>query len=187
MTPGFLSQLLTGLKNLLTWWVTVAPWEQSVRVRLGKHVRLLRPGVHIRFPILDRIYVQSIRLRSADIPIQTITTKDGHTLTTGGNLLYEIVDVLRLYETLHHAQEALTDMVAAAIAEAVHGFIREECTPTTVQERVSGKLDLARFGINQTSVHITDFAFVKTYRIIKDDKRQGWDDLLNTYQEQRRE
>jgi len=180
---GTIGQVLAGIKSLFTWWVTVAPWEQSVRVRLGKHVRLLHPGVHLRIPVLDLFYVQSIRLRSADIPIQTITTKDGHAVTIGGNILFEIVDVLRLYETLHHAQEALVDMVASAISRTVCGLNRDDCTPEAVEEGAATKFDMSKYGINQTSVHVTDFAFVRTYRFITDTKRQNWDDLLNTVRE----
>jgi len=180
-----LGQILAGIKNLLTWWVTVAPWEQCVRVRLGKHLKLLKAGVHLRFPIFDRVYIQSVRLRSTDFPIQTITTKDGHTVTVAGTMLYEIVDIMRLYKTLHHAESVVVDIVASAVSDTIHGLDREECTPRRVQEEVTSQVDLEKYGINQTSIHITDFAFVRTYRLIMDQKYRNWEAFLDTEREER--
>lgn len=175
-----LAQILSGIKNLLTWWVTVAPWEQCIRVRLGKRLKLLKAGIHLRLPVLDRVYIQSVRLRSTDFPIQTITTKDGHTVTVAGTMLYEIVDIMKLYTTLHHAEGVVVDMVASAISRTIHSLNREECSPQRVQDDATQQVELERYGINQTSIHITDFAFVKTYRLIMDHKSRNWDTFLDT-------
>lgn len=177
------AQILQGIKNLLTWWVTVAPWEQCIRVRMGKRLTLLKAGVHLRLPVLDRVYIQSVRLRSTDFPIQTITTKDGHTVTVAGTMLYEIVDIVKLYTTLHHAEGVVVDIVASAISQTICGLTREECTPKCVQERATQQIGLEQYGINQTSIHITDFAFVRTYRLIMDHKSRNWDTFLDTIAE----
>ena len=62
-------------------WVTVAPWEMGLRVRLGKTATVLCPGPHWRIPFLDRMFVQQVRLRSLGIGGQTVTTKDGKPLS----------------------------------------------------------------------------------------------------------
>jgi hypothetical protein len=54
-------QIIEALKGLLVWWVTVAPWERALRVRLGKRVTLLGPGVHLRIPVADRVFGDSGR------------------------------------------------------------------------------------------------------------------------------
>lgn len=48
-------------------WVVVAPWEQAVRVRLGKHLSVLNAGVHLKLPFADLVYLQSVRLRISGI------------------------------------------------------------------------------------------------------------------------
>ena len=180
-----LQSLLQGLKDLFTWWFTVAPWEQAIRVRLGKRVKVLYPGAHVRLPILDRLYLQSVRLRTADIPMLTVTTKDGHPVSVAGNLFYRITDVLKLYTTLHHAQEAVVDMAASAITGAIHEMRKEDCTIKAVEEAATSGVDFKEYGINSTAIHLTDFAFVKTYRLIHDTKLSNWENRLDTITEVR--
>ena len=36
--------LIREFFRLFQWWVIIAPWEQAVRVRAGKHLTLLQPG-----------------------------------------------------------------------------------------------------------------------------------------------
>ena len=182
---NWLESIFLGLKKLLTWWVIVAPWEQAVRVRLGKRVTLLSAGVHWRLPVIDKFYIQSVRLRTADLPMLTVTTKDGYPVSVAGNLFFEIVDMLKLYETLHHAQEVMVDIASSAITKTIHGLNKEECTTQAIEESASALLDLGQYGINSSAIHLTDFAFVKTYRLIQDTKQKGWDNLLNTVEEVR--
>lgn len=186
---NWLDSIIKAVKGAFTWWVTVAPWEQALRVRLGKKVSLLKAGVHMRFPVLDRIYRQSTRLRSGDIPIQTVSTFDGHTVTLAGCVWYQIEDIRKLYETLHHGQDILIDMAAAAIAKAISERTKEECTIPTIEKVVTDALGFSKYGINQTSVRLTDFAFVTTIRLIQDGKRyaSAWEDALNTMVEEKGE
>lgn len=178
-----ISQLVIWMKGLFTWWVVIVPWEQGVRVLLGKHRKLLKPGVAFRLPIVHLIFKQSVRLRSADLQLQTVTTKDGHGVAIAGAIFYKITDVLKLYETLHHAQETTAAMAAGAIAEAVRSLDREDCIPAAVVGLVKAKLDFTQYGIELGDLYLTDFAYVKTYRLISDDKRQSWDSLLDTIRE----
>ena len=186
-----ISQLLIWIKGLFTWWVVIVPWEQGVRVLLGKRRRLLKPGVAFRLPIVHLIFKQSVRLRSSDLQLQTLTTSDGDTVAIAGAILYRITDVLKLYDTLHLAQETIVDMAAGAIAEAVHSLPRSEpdngpaCTPAAVVASVKAQLSFAEYGVELVDVYLTDFAFVRTYRLIKDDKHRSWEveNNLNTIRE----
>ena len=49
-----ISSLFSYISNLLTWWIVLAPWEQAVRVRLGKHITVISAGIHA--------YVRAYRL-----------------------------------------------------------------------------------------------------------------------------
>ena len=64
--------LLRTATEIFRWWVIVQPWESCLRVRLGRHVALLAPGVHWRIPYVDQAYRQSVRLRIAHLPTQTV-------------------------------------------------------------------------------------------------------------------
>lgn len=173
-------QLLTQIRRVFEWWVVVQPWEQALRVRLGKHVRRLGSGCHLRVPFADVIYRQSVRMRWCDLSTQTITTADGKAVTLSAALGYQIADIERLYQSLHHAEGTLQYLAMCAIAEAVHGAQAADCRPETVQDRADAALQLEPYGIADASIRVTDFAFVRTYRLIQDQKWGGTGDQLNT-------
>lgn len=172
--------LLRSFWRLFIWWVVVNPWERAIRVRLGKHRTLLEPGLSFRIPYADQIFRQSVRLRFTTLYPQTVTTRDGQTLTIAGVLSYTITNVDRLYDTLQQAEEALRAMAQGAIADYVHGHRFEDCSPKDV-ERGSGKnLSLDDYGLGFDSLRLTTFARVKSYRFIMDSHQSTWEDLLNT-------
>lgn len=160
-------ELLRELGGLLRWWVVVAPWEQAVRVRMGKHVAVLRAGVHLRVPFVDRVFRQSIRRRFSSIPTQTVTTRDGKTVTVSGTMGYAIADIGKLYDTLHHAEDTITSEGQGVIARFVARNDFADCLPTAIEAHVADALDLGRYGLDGAEFFVTDFAAVRTYRLIQ--------------------
>jgi regulator of protease activity HflC (stomatin/prohibitin superfamily) len=180
---GELIGLLRSATEIFRWWVTIAPWESAVRVRLGNRVAVLGPGVHLRIPYVDDVFQQSVRMRIATVPTQTVTTWDNRTLTLGATIGFQIVDVLRLYQTLHHPEGTIVNMVLEAIAGEVARTPASELQPASLAHRAASELDLERFGLGAVTVRITDFAFVRTYRLIQDQRwgNYGDGDALNIH------
>lgn len=180
-----LSSLFQGLRSALQWWVVLAPWESAVRVRRGKDVKVLGAGIHLRIPLLDRFFVQSTRIRISDLPIQTISTKDGAALTIKGQLAYRIIDVGRLYDTLHSAEGTLANIAQAEIADHVTSRDRAECDPASLAADVTEALKgrLLECGLNDVRVTVTDFVEVRTYRLITQDIWSNAGPALNTTRE----
>src|SRR5688572_2913843 len=144
---GTLRELLAALRNIFTWWIVVAPWEQVIRVRLGKRVELLGAGVHLRIPFVDRAFRQSTRRRSTVLPVQTLRTLDGKQLTISGVLSYRIADLLLLYQTVHHAEGTIAADTTGAIGEFVAATTAEDCTPPALRARVGAAVGLERYGL----------------------------------------
>lgn len=183
---GFLERIGRALQ----WWVIVSPWEAAIRVRTIPLARLFRrksvrvvqlgAGIYPKIPIIDTVYKQSVRLRTTALPIQTLTTKDGHTLTTSGVLGYSVIDLLKLYETLHHPEDTLQNKATGAIAQYVQEHTRAECTPALVASGATGCLDLTAYGLRFEELLLADFAYVRTYRLISDHKWGKYGDGLST-------
>lgn len=165
---GSLSQLFGYITNLLTWWVVIAPWEQAIRVRLGNRVVLLGAGVWLRIPLIDKIYIQSTRLRLLSTHTQTLTTLDGKVLTIGAAVGYSVKDILTLYQTMHYPEETLRNLVASEIAQCVALNHSGKVTPEFVGSTVSAEIDFAQWGLAAGAVQVTDFAYVRAYRLIQD-------------------
>lgn len=175
-------EILQALGQLFTWLVTVAPWEQAVRVRFGKRVKLLSAGLYVRIPFFDRVYRQSIRRRLVLMPSQCVTSRDGKAITVSASLGFVVKDVLKLYNTLHDATDTLESMVAAMLARyiATHDFAN--CTPKLIEDDVRGQLNFERYGIVEPEFYVLNFVAVKTIRIVTGDIRtyRGGGDLNTT-------
>lgn len=179
-------QLLSSVRSAVTWWVIIAPWERALRVRLGKVVKTLEPGVHSRIPGIDRIFIQPIRIRTSDIGVQTVTTKDGKAVTVAGVVKYRVSDLEKLYNSLHDGAATITDMAASEIARFITNREFDNINPTDVEQYVARELDLGSYGLGESSVNITDFAAVRTYRLMTDDRRYrdgGWLDMSEKHEE----
>lgn len=159
--------VLDQILNLFKWFVTVAPWEQALRVRLGKNITLLDAGVWVRIPFADRLYRQSIRKRFSTIPTQTLTTLDGKTITVSGQVGYSISNIEMLYNTLHHPEDAIQSEIQLLVTKFIVTHTLAECTPSGIESFVEEKLDLAKYGLSNVEYYLTDYAVVKTYRIIQ--------------------
>ena len=166
-----LYDIFAKVGGLFRWWVVVAPWEQAVRVRLGKRATLLHPGLHLRIPGLDRVYRESVRLRTVDLGLQTISTTDGKTVTLSGFIRYKVVDLLEVMNALHHPEDTLADEAMGAIAKCVQTSMAASVTPSAVEEAATLAVQDIGYGLGCMSVGITDFAFVRTYRIIQEARR----------------
>ena len=174
-------EIVTFIKSLFTWLVVVSPWEQAVRVRLGKHVRVLGAGVHVRLPFVDNIFRQSTRRRISLIPTQTITTKDKKTITIGGAIGFEILDLLKLYQTLQDPEDTIIYEAMGHTAQFITSHDLDDCEPKDIQMEVAMKMNLATYGLGKEQFFLTDFAVVRTYRIMQGGGRD-WKhgDELNT-------
>lgn len=166
---SFIQNILAFLHTLLNWWFVVEPWEQAVRVRFGKHVRLFTAGVHVRMPFFDRLYVQNIRRRVTAIPLQTLTTRDGKNITLHGSIGYKIADVLKLHMTLHDAETSVQQEVLGLITRYVVAHSLADCTPELVTQHVSSLLDLAKYGLGDVDFFLSGYVSdLPTYRLIQD-------------------
>jgi hypothetical protein len=160
--------MLQGLVAGMRPWVTVTPWESALRVRLGRHVRILRPGIHLVVPVLDHVYRQSVRKRSMMLPVQTLMRPCGKTLTLSGACTFEVSDIRRLYESLHDVEDTIGQICQCAIAECVATMT--DPTPDAISRAAMEKVKFEQYGLARASINITDFAMVKTYRLIQDQR-----------------
>lgn len=173
-------ELITRLTRILVWWAVVNPWERALRVRLGKHVVKLGPGVHLKIPFVDAVFKQSVRRRLANLPLQTLTTRDGKTLSLSGVVGYAVADLDQLYATLQHAEDTIINLALAAIADFVHTHDTADCQPADVATEAVATMSLEKYGLGEVSIHLTDFVYAKAYRLLSDTQWGKHGDSLQT-------
>ncbi len=176
-----LLELLQAGWRLLIWWVVLEPWEVGVRVRLGTGRVRLGPGIHFRIPYADVVYVQSSRLRFTALIPQSVSTMNGQTFVIGGSLGYRVGDVDKLYDTLHHPEDAVAALCQGEIAEVVRELTGPP-TATEVTEAVLRRLDLTKYGLHRPILNLTTFTQVRAYRLFIDTEQHTgtYGDALST-------
>ena len=174
-----LFEFIRRFAEVFIWWTVIQPWEGAIRVRFGRWVWPLAPGVHLRIPYADSVYRQTVRLRFCMMGVQTLSTIDGKTITLAASVGYRIADVWKLYNTLHHAEETIRQFAMSEIARFIQCRPLVECSPEAIEGAVSKTLCLDQYGIAFDGIRLTDFAVVKTYRIINE-QRYGVGDVLDT-------
>ena len=168
---GWISRVFDILSRPLIWWVVCAPWESGVRVRLGKTAIPLAPGVHLRIPFLDRIFVQSVRLRMISDTGQTVMTADGKVVTIAVSIQYAIADIRRLYLSVSCPEATLLQRAQGLIARLVAVTPSTDLSSAMIEEKVSAQLPAAEWGLDQVRLWVTSYAFVKTYRLLMNEYR----------------
>lgn len=163
-----INSIAAFISKLFQWWFTVMPWEQAIHVRRGNRVHLRGAGLYFKIPFIDSVYIQTTRMRMVDTPMQTMSTKDGQTITIKSALGYTIADIRALYDTLFHPEMTLNSMVMGYISEYVRANNVADISPSNIELTLLGKIDEAKYGLKDVTVKITTFAVVKTYRLIQD-------------------
>lgn len=152
------------------------PWEQGIRVRFGKRITILNQGVYLKLPLLDSIYVQEKRLRTITLPVQTLTTRDNHTITISSSIGYSIVDISKLFNTLYMPDMTIANIAMGKVSDFICNHTLLECTPETIESDVTLAFSNSDYGLKFERIKLTTFANVRTYRLINDGN-QLWEGL----------
>ncbi len=161
--------ILKIIGRVFIWLFIIEPWEMSIRVRLGKRTDVMGPGFHLRIPFIDTVYTQHIRVRAVGIASQTVSTSDGHTVTFAGSLRYKVGDILSMYQNVHSPRDTINQVVRGLVTDYVVDNTLVNCAPRKITDHVNENLKLTEFGLEDYSFFLTDFAKVKTYRLINGD------------------
>ena len=165
---SWLSQIFGFFKSFQCW-VTIAPWEMGLRVRLGKTATVLRPGPHLRIPFLDRIFIQPVRLRTIEPPTITLTTKDGKTLSLKIALRYQIEDILLLHLKVATPENTILTAAQHSISAFVGNNNASDITHERLCECIASTPIGKDWGIGNVSLLILTFASCRTIRLLMQD------------------
>lgn len=161
-----ISQVMEFIKKLFDWWFFVLPWEQAIFVRGGKKVKLLTAGWYFKIPFIDLVFKQTIRTRIIDLPFQTITNKNGKTITIKSNMQYSIGDMYKLYNSISHPEVYIYGVISGYVSQAIKNS--DNLDLDIVEYEVNSKLVNLDLGLKELQFKITSWADVRTFRMIQD-------------------
>lgn len=162
----WLTTLFRAFAKPFQWWVVVGPWEQGLRIRLGKTAANLAPGIHFRIPFLDRVHVQSVRLRTIWTMGQTFTTRDSHPITVAIAVDFAITDLPKMFNSLAAPDKTLIYRASAAIGAFISTIDRQSLSIAAIERDATDALISFGCGLGQIRVRLTTFAYARAHRII---------------------
>jgi regulator of protease activity HflC (stomatin/prohibitin superfamily) len=124
MSPFLIAILILGLLILFLSFVTVQQGTVAVITVFGKYSRLLRPGLNLKMPFIERVYKRiSIQNRSAELGFQAVTVDQANVNFTA----------MLLYSVLNHEEETIKNVAfkfvddknfMQALVRSVEGSVR---------------------------------------------------------------
>jgi len=183
---SWITELFRSLSSAVRPWVIVAPWEQAVRVRLGRRVDLLGPGVHFRAPIADRAVTLCTRERRVQEHNQTMQTADGSVFTMTIAVTYSIGNAKQMLESIAQPEATIMIRAQSCVAKVVSEMPGDGVCPSAIEKGAADGFaeGVKDWGLAGASIQVLGFAKVRTYRLLMNDysTRSGIDDLVNGIQ-----
>jgi regulator of protease activity HflC (stomatin/prohibitin superfamily) len=156
----------------------------GVFIKRGSRVSVLKPGIHVYWPIWTSWYCRPGNVQTADLPTQALVTLDHKVVVVGGMIRYEFD---RDPEAVVKALVDTDDVEAAIVDEAMAVFcsfitskpmleLKDERTKTN--RSLTGKLatQLATYGVRVLRAQLTDFSPCVTLNHIGLPKRAEYDE-----------
>jgi regulator of protease activity HflC (stomatin/prohibitin superfamily) len=173
-----LFQFFIDAIDRLTFWEIIQPDERGVRTTLGKHAKVLDPGVHLVWPVIGNIVVVTVVEQSLRISSQSLVTHDGRSIGIGVTVAYEILDPIRAVHSVEDWDESLRAEITGVVGECVIDHTYEELRndPTVMNRMIKDLREVAtqRWGLKILRVRRSDFAPCKTIRLMKEpDQMEG--------------
>jgi regulator of protease activity HflC (stomatin/prohibitin superfamily) len=171
-------RLLDVALELSKWAAPVAhiqPWEGGVRITSflsRQRVRAIGPGLHFKIPFIQIIETTEVVTTTQNLPPQSLTTKDGKSVTVSGIIKFSIKDVVPLFTSVVDREDVLRDVALGAIHRAVRsrewGEIIKDQGTLEKEVRSSIADDVNKLGFKIERFTFSDLASVRTIRLMQE-------------------
>ena len=116
MAIGFLVLILiSGIK-------VIDQYERAVKLRFGKYVGTLEPGLNLVIPLIERIVKIDIRLQTIDIPRQQVITKDNVPVEVNGVIYFKVTSPEIAYLKVQNYEYAISQYAQTALKDVAGGM-----------------------------------------------------------------
>jgi len=149
--------LVTVLKTLYT----VRTATAGVVERFGKFNRIVRPGLHVRIPFAERVFVVDLQVRQAQFSVET-KTRDNVFVQIPVSVQYQVLDgaIADAFYKLSQPQKQIESFVFNSILGHVPKLTLDETfeQQSGISVAVKTELDsiMSSFGFNILNALVTD-------------------------------
>lgn len=117
MTP--IPALLAGVALLTLGAVRRVPAGEACTIyRWGRYRRTLQSGMHLIWPLVDRIgHRISLTGRLAELESGLVTRADGEAVTAAGTVYFQVLDAVQAEEQIEHFEDCIRDSLREVLRE----------------------------------------------------------------------
>lgn len=164
---GWLGRIMEFIGAFFPRLVIVKSTHGGVAFVRGRNPRLIRPGLIFYWPLWTEVILYPIVRQSLNLPSQTVTTKDGKTITISTVIVYEVADILKALTVQWDLNETLRDISMAAVREYAQGASFAELRgKETLALRDTIKKRVTPYGIRTLNAWVTDLAQTKVITLV---------------------
>jgi membrane protease subunit HflC len=143
-------------------------YHRGLRLRFGVHVGgVLEPGFHWKWPFMDKIIWDMVKMKTFDLEEQSCTTKDWKGVVVKGVIKYEIKDIVKSLLESNGPVDSVSDMTRGIIRNAIIERDWIECNTADLGKEIREKArrEAEKWGIRILEVTLTDLSESRSFRI----------------------
>ncbi len=118
--------------------IQINEYERGVLFSRGKFKKVLKPGWHLRLPILQSFKKVDIRTKADDVPAQEAITKDNVSVKINAVLYYKIFDASKAILEVENYYYATGQLAQTTMRNAVGSVTLDELLGE--REKISGEI-----------------------------------------------
>ena len=101
-------------------WVIIDQYEQGVVLFLGKYTRVVNPGLCFIWPFgIESVKYETVVRQTSYLDPQSLTTKDGKSVTVAGIIIYKIIDIRKFLLDIDEGEDDMNNIVYGIISDCI--------------------------------------------------------------------
>lgn len=153
----------------------VPPYSEALLIRLGKIHKTLKPGLHFKIPVIDKVLEYYTVITTINLPAQSIfLSKTKTNIVVKGMIKYRIFDGKEFFLKAYGAKEAIGDVTQGIIKTVLIDAPEETIYTSDIDSEITRLVaaEAKEWGIIVEAVVLTDIAPIRSLRLLHDTRQE---------------
>lgn len=148
----------------------IHPYQEAVVYWCGKYSKIVKGGIHFKFPFLNTYDKHTVVTTTLTIPSQSLTTKDGLQVVVKSVVKYKIDDIKPFILEVFDSTDAISDITQCIVKEQITQRDWKDCSDNELDNLITKKLrvEVRKWGINVEKVTLTDIGLIRSIRLFNE-------------------
>jgi regulator of protease activity HflC (stomatin/prohibitin superfamily) len=162
----WITKTIDQLSDYIKPWVVVNHYSEAIVLRFGVYHRTLKPGTHLKWPIIEYPLTWNVKEETMESKPLTITTLDNETISIGGVVTYEIHDLKKFLLDNNDSPSNMSDSMSTRISSHLEDVswedIKKKVTRNAIKRALTTKyLD---FGVTVKDFDFSDKCKTRAFK-----------------------